>query len=319
MRPTCPVTKPPSGAWSARPSLARRACSASPTPARRALRRPPIMMRGEHGGVDLVAHGVGHREVQQAPLQREVEGVAADVAGGFQPPRERELAGLARVRARQQAVLDLGGQRQGNRALAPFEQVGEPAVGDDDVRQRVRRERDLGRAPARPAPRRGAARGRRWPPRGWSPARTRGSRPRRARARPSARRARARAGCPISGTRSAVSSPCARVAALLPAWPSRMSAWPLKSAMRNETSRASSSLASRSPRTSAAENGGASSTAASSVERSSRTRGRSCITEAYDDPTPCGGRTLRAVTTRSTPSAAVMALLMPPPRRGRRR
>ena len=46
--------------------------------------------------------------------------------------------------ARQQAVLDLGGERQGNRALAPLEEVGEPAVGDDDVRQGVRGERDLG-------------------------------------------------------------------------------------------------------------------------------------------------------------------------------
>jgi hypothetical protein len=42
VRPTWPVTKPPFGALSARPSLARRACSASPTPARRGLRRPPI-------------------------------------------------------------------------------------------------------------------------------------------------------------------------------------------------------------------------------------------------------------------------------------
>ena len=58
--------------------------------------------RGEQRGSDLVAHGVGQREVQHAPLQREVEGVAADVAGGLQPARERELPGLARVGARQQ-------------------------------------------------------------------------------------------------------------------------------------------------------------------------------------------------------------------------
>ena len=144
MRPTWPVTKPPRGALSMSPSLAWRTCSASPTPARRALRRPADHERGEQGGVDLVAHGVGQREVQHVALEREVEGVAADVAGGLQPARERELPGLARVRARQQAVLDLGGQRQGHRALAPLEEVGEPAVGDDHVRQGVGRERDLG-------------------------------------------------------------------------------------------------------------------------------------------------------------------------------
>ena len=104
----------------------------------------PDHERGEQGGIDLVAHGVGHREVQHAPLQREVEGVAADVARRFQPARERELASLAGVRARQQAVLDLGGERERNRALAPLEEVGEPAVGDDDVRQGVRGGRDLG-------------------------------------------------------------------------------------------------------------------------------------------------------------------------------
>ena len=44
----------------------------------------------------------------------------------------------------QQAVLDLGGERQPDGALPPLEQVGEPPVGDDDVRQRVRGERDVG-------------------------------------------------------------------------------------------------------------------------------------------------------------------------------
>ena len=44
----------------------------------------------------------------------------------------------------QQAMLDLGGQRERNRALAPLEEVGEPAVGDDDVGEGVRGERDIG-------------------------------------------------------------------------------------------------------------------------------------------------------------------------------
>ena len=120
-------------------------------PARRARRRPgarcaapPTSTVASTRGADLVAHGVGHREVQRVALQREVERVAADVAGGLQPGRERELPGLARVGAGQQAVLDLGGQRQRHRALAPLEEVGEPAVGDDDVGERVRGERDVG-------------------------------------------------------------------------------------------------------------------------------------------------------------------------------
>jgi len=41
-------------------------------------------------------------------------------------------------------MLDLGGEREPDRALAPLEQVGEAAVGDDDVGQRMRGERDGG-------------------------------------------------------------------------------------------------------------------------------------------------------------------------------
>ena len=111
-------------------------------PARVAQR--PDEHRGEERRVDLVAHRVGHREVQRVALHREVERVAADVAGGLEPAGERELPGLARVRGRQQAVLDFGGERQRDRALAPLEEVGEPAVGDDDVGEGVRGERDVG-------------------------------------------------------------------------------------------------------------------------------------------------------------------------------
>ena len=39
-------------------------------------------------------------------------------------------------------MLDLRGEGQPDRPLAPLEQVGEPAVRDDDVRERVRRERE---------------------------------------------------------------------------------------------------------------------------------------------------------------------------------
>ena len=90
-----------------------------------------------------MAHRVGDRHMQGVAFDREVERVSGDVARGFQPSRERELPGLARVRAGQQPMLDLGGERQADRALAPFEEVGEAAVRDDDVRERVRGQCDV--------------------------------------------------------------------------------------------------------------------------------------------------------------------------------
>jgi hypothetical protein len=78
-------------------------------------------------------------KVQRVALQGEVERVFAHIAGRFQPGCERELARLACVGPGQQAMLDLGSQRQRNRALAPGEEVGEPTIRDDEVRQRVRR------------------------------------------------------------------------------------------------------------------------------------------------------------------------------------
>ena len=42
-------------------------------------------------------------------------------------------------------MLDLGCQRQPHRALAPREQVRETPVGDDDVRERMRAKRDVGK------------------------------------------------------------------------------------------------------------------------------------------------------------------------------
>jgi hypothetical protein len=84
------------------------------------------------------------REVQCVALHREVEGVAGDFAGGLQPGGERELAGLARERIREQAMLDLRGKRERDRAL---QEVGEAAVGDHDVRERVRSKRDVGQRP----------------------------------------------------------------------------------------------------------------------------------------------------------------------------
>ncbi|BFO17041.1 hypothetical protein SHKM778_34290 [Streptomyces sp. KM77-8] len=52
--------------------------------------------RGGQGGVDVVAHGIGHRQVKGVAVQGVVEGVAAEVFGGLQAPAQCELCGLAR-------------------------------------------------------------------------------------------------------------------------------------------------------------------------------------------------------------------------------
>lgn len=93
--------------------------------------------RGGQRGGDVVAHGVGHRQVQGVVVQCVVEGVAAEVFGGFQAPAQRELRGLARQRGRQQLVLDLCCQGGGPGAFAPDVEVGEVPVGDHDVGQDV--------------------------------------------------------------------------------------------------------------------------------------------------------------------------------------
>lgn len=52
--------------------------------------------RGGQGGIDVVAHGVGHRHMQGVAVQGVVEGVTAEAFGGLQAPAERELRRLAR-------------------------------------------------------------------------------------------------------------------------------------------------------------------------------------------------------------------------------
>jgi len=51
----------------------------------------------EDGGLDRVAHRVGHGDVERVAVDGEVEGVAADVSGRLQPARERELPGFAQI------------------------------------------------------------------------------------------------------------------------------------------------------------------------------------------------------------------------------
>jgi hypothetical protein len=59
----------------------------------------------EHRCLDFVTHGIGHRKVQGVAFKGEVEGVASDIAGRFQPSRQRELPGFAGVGTREQPVL----------------------------------------------------------------------------------------------------------------------------------------------------------------------------------------------------------------------
>ena len=236
MRAICPVTNSPSAgvAAKARRSPAAPLAELDAGPARVAERAD--QHRREDRGVDGVAHRVGHREMQRVAIHREVEGVAADVAGGLEPRGEGELPRLAGVGARQQAMLDLGGQRERNGALSPLEQVGEAMVGDHDVGERVRGECDVGERRLVRRVGEARARARRSPRRGWSRGRT-GGPVGRVRSTSTVWPASARpCDVPLNGTRSAVSRPCVRVACSLPAWPSRISARPLKSAIRNDTS-----------------------------------------------------------------------------------
>ena len=143
MRATWPVTKPPLPGESCEPGIGEAGLLAELDPGPPRVAERADEHGREHRGVDRVAHRVGHRQMQGVAFDREVERVSADVAGGLQPGRERELPGLARVGAGQQPMLDLGGERQADRALAPLEEVGEAAVGDDDVRERVRGQRDV--------------------------------------------------------------------------------------------------------------------------------------------------------------------------------
>jgi hypothetical protein len=76
--------------------------------------------------------------VQQVTFQGVVEGVATIRRGRLEPGRQRELAGLAGGRPRQQAPLDLSAQLETGGPLAPLEQVRVPPVGNDNESQDVR-------------------------------------------------------------------------------------------------------------------------------------------------------------------------------------
>jgi hypothetical protein len=160
--------------------------------------------------------------LQRVPLQRKIESVAADLTRRLQPGGERELPGLAGKGTRQQPMLDLRRQRQRYRPLPPLEEVGVAAVRNHHVRQEVRRQSHIGhrlltrkssspnsRTPTA-SPRLVTGANKRAPP-----SSTTTSTAWAANARP--------CGVPTNGTRSAVSSPCNRIAPFPPEWPSRIS------------------------------------------------------------------------------------------------
>ncbi len=84
-----------------------------------------------------MAHRIGDGQVQSAAVQRVVVRVATDVVGRDQPGGKRELGRLAAGGRRKQLVLDLRGQAGPGGAPAQMVQIGEAAVRDDDVGQRV--------------------------------------------------------------------------------------------------------------------------------------------------------------------------------------
>ena len=92
---------------------------------------------GELSGMTAVPHGVGARQVERVAVDHVVEGVAAGLIGGYQPPGEGELRSLAGVGGRQEPALDLGFQGQNGAALPELVQVGEPAISDGHVGEGV--------------------------------------------------------------------------------------------------------------------------------------------------------------------------------------
>ncbi len=102
-----------------------------------------VPVQADEGGVDVVAHGVGDRQVQGVVAEGVVVGVAGHAVRRCQGAGEGELGRLRRRRGGQEPALDLGARADRAGALPPLVEVGEAAVGDDDVRQRVRGLLDL--------------------------------------------------------------------------------------------------------------------------------------------------------------------------------
>ena len=107
----------------------------------------------EQAGLQPVADGVEDADVRDVPVERVVEGVAADVVRGREQAADDDALG-AEGEGRQQAVLHLGGQRHRLPAAHPLVVVGVGAVADEQLGEQVR---ELGqRGPLLVGQRRGA-------------------------------------------------------------------------------------------------------------------------------------------------------------------
>ncbi len=90
-----------------------------------------------------MAHGVSDRQVQSVVVEAVVVSVSGDVGGGDQGAGQGELGRLAGGGGGKELAVDFCREADGGGAVAPVVEIGETAVGDDDVGQRVRGVLDL--------------------------------------------------------------------------------------------------------------------------------------------------------------------------------
>ena len=252
-----------SPACSASASFASRACSASSTPRRRALRRAPTSTVANRAAsiVWPIASVIDTCSVSRSSEKSKVSPPISPA--GSQPGGKRELPGLAGEGARQQPTLDLGRQRQAEPSAVPTRR--DRCSGGWRSPRTRRNVRPAPHPPpsAHPGVAPAPTPARRPPHRGWSPARTSERRDPPRSPRPPGRPAPAPAASQPVALAPQSPSPATAVAPSPPEWPRRISDCPLKSAIRKLTSRAPIASASAPASTSTAATGGAASTSAS--------------------------------------------------------
>src|SRR5215217_5486065 len=147
MRATWPVTKSLHPVKSPSPALARRACSPSSTPARLALRSAPTRtVASMEASIAWPIASV----METCRVSRSI--AKSNVSPAMSPEGSNQAASVNCPASHvyepgSNRCWDLGGKRQSDGTLAPSEEVGEPAVRDDDVRERVRGQRDIRQRP----------------------------------------------------------------------------------------------------------------------------------------------------------------------------
>ena len=207
IRTSKPVTNWPSSACSASASFASHACSASSTPRRRALRRPPTSTVA-NSAASMVWPIASVIDTCSVSRSSEKSNVSPPISpAGCSQAGERELPGLAGEGTRQQPMLDLRRQATTEPSAAPTRT--DRCSGGSQSRRKPGSAPPVQHRPpsAQPGTPPAPTPERRQPRRGWSRARTAERRhPRSITSTACAARARP-CGVPTSGTRSAVSSP----------------------------------------------------------------------------------------------------------------